>query len=332
MESARSGFNGRTIHKRWLILFPLVFPIPGAAFAQDQLGTQYECRDGQVRDIAAQADAADGTDITKRAWIAQGRVRMAVRMSDRQRMPNEDKKFANVFSSYPWAAPTKYESVIAVEVNEGRSDGRKYLYTLTESALYRQQISNPYSPTNPGNGKWLPLVDPCDPPPPPGMECPYGDHLQNWEEMRDIKIWNFPSSNPAEADKGKILLLTDKRIVVIKDRKANIEFQSSANDLFNQGQYGTFVATGLDYEIGAINEKGVFGLRTIRVANDGDAWRAFVTAEISSREVGPGRDAYIVMACDLDEPNDFAHPTFDNKQSQSGGSVYMYWGFRISCG
>jgi len=111
----------------------------GMAGAQSMLlPTKSENWDGTTRDIAAQRNP--NGDPQKRAWIAQGRARMAIQMTTRARMNDEDRVFTKTSESYPFSAPTVRERIVAVEVNEDRLDGVPYLYTLTESALYREEI------------------------------------------------------------------------------------------------------------------------------------------------------------------------------------------------
>ena len=73
--------------------------------------------------IAAQRDAdLDGFD--KRAWIAQGRLRVAVRLSDRQRVHAEDRSFASTIQASLYGIqPTTAEQLVAVEVVAEQSAG-----------------------------------------------------------------------------------------------------------------------------------------------------------------------------------------------------------------
>jgi hypothetical protein len=220
---ARTCSRGGIGFHRLLTGFLLAILVATAtpAVAQSLLmPTRSENLDGTTKDIAAENDPTG--DPSKRAWIAQGRARMAIQMSTRTRMPDEDRVFTKAHDTYPYSAPTLRERVIAVEVNEERVDGVPYLYTLTESGLYREEIGNP------SNEVWLPLVDICNH---PELECidPSLNHFAYGEEMVDIKVWNHATS----AQSGKIILLTDRRVVVIRDRDAALTVKSSADELLN---------------------------------------------------------------------------------------------------
>jgi hypothetical protein len=110
---------------------------------------------------------------------------MAVRLVDRQRMHSEDRYFDRASSLYLGTVgdkpvPTK-ERIVAIEVNEDRIDGQKYLYTLTDFVLYRENISDP---TQPSNEVFFPLfATPL---------VPIGGYLEDWEQPMDFKGGTTP--------------------------------------------------------------------------------------------------------------------------------------------
>jgi hypothetical protein len=155
------------------------------------------------------------------------------------------------------------------------------------------------------------MVDIC----PIGGPCNKPLHLQPWEFMADIKFWNHPTN----ANQGKVILLTSKRVVVIKDRTDLFEVRSSADELFDQGEGGYMNDTSDP----TFNDKLVKEFWQLRIAEDGSGIKAFVTASMDQRMLSNERGAKLILACDLNQPGNFQNPTFDNDP----GSDYFvtYW-------
>jgi hypothetical protein len=87
-------------------------------------------------------------------WLAQGRVRAAFRLSDNARMFDEDQ-------SFPVGADAEdRELLVAVEVNEVALQ----LVTLTEQAIYLQDIGGSYSSASPGPASSLDVAGYISPP------------------------------------------------------------------------------------------------------------------------------------------------------------------------
>ena len=173
----------------WTRLYTLALALlsTSAHAAQSKLATYTENREGVVEDVAGPRTFEDPTN--SRIWLAEGRIRAALRMGDRARMHDEDHLFSSGISS----AQT-YEKLIALEFND--TNGR--LYTLTEAGLYREETAvGGYGQPNPGGQKFLDFSDPSFP-----------QHLDSLESFQDLKLW--PGTN-------RVFLLTTHRIIAVKD-------------------------------------------------------------------------------------------------------------------
>ena len=84
---------------------------PASAQVPPKVQLWYESVDGHVQDLAG-GSAASVAPQNQRVWIAQGRARAAIRVSDRARMFSEDKTFSS--SDHP----ENREEILAVELDE----------------------------------------------------------------------------------------------------------------------------------------------------------------------------------------------------------------------
>jgi hypothetical protein len=127
----------------------LAAPLLAAAPARSQvlLTTESESQDGEVRDLATPELSSAPLD-ARRVWIAEGRVRAALRLADRERMPLEDRVFP--------LPDTRNQDVRALAV-DGEAE---LLYTLTDHHLYRESFGAPWSQRGPGDQRDLPLPTP----------------------------------------------------------------------------------------------------------------------------------------------------------------------------
>jgi hypothetical protein len=276
---------------RALVLPALLATLPASAAQVPQLGTRDNRLEGTTEDIAGPADAAVNAD-QKRVWIAQGRVRTAFRISDRERQFNEDTSFSSSVSDQT------YESIIALEHAPNQR-----LYTLTTDALYREDVSNPSAPTsleyydfseNTGKLIWQIFSHP-------------------WDSPLDLKVWPIEDS----ADVA-VLVLTTKRIVTLIDHGPGngITFAGYTPDLYNPfilidpgGKFLPRDHCGVD-EV----PLNVVTLRNLRVHQDQNGQvMAYVTADMAGyNNLGAGRPfPKLVIACYLDSQNGFVSPTFD---------------------
>ncbi len=273
-----------------------------------QLPTVAEVQDGKVLDLAGQSDAT-GDPYAARVWLAQGRVRWAIRAADRQRMHSEDMVFYSV-------DPEVNEQILAIEVDEDRQQ----VWTLTESALYRETYATPNGPGSPLLECYLELACMHTCPPPPSS-CNMVHHMQPWEEPVDLKVWH---GGPGSID--WVFVLTTKRIVVIRSDSsltpAVLEYHSSAPELFLELGGGWFVSTVPSDPINALK---VNKLHRLRIQEDLDGR---LMAYVLSKVVGFGpeiedRSRALVMLCDLDQGGQFNSPTFDTVPGP--GCEYAYF-------
>ena len=266
-----------------------------------QLPTVAEVQDGKVLDLAGQSDAT-GDPYAARVWLAQGRVRWAIRAADRQRMHSEDRVFNSV-------DPELNEQILAIEVDEVR----QRIWTLTESGLYWESYASPNSPSSPLLVDWMNMWDMYpDPPPPSGS--PYGSHLETWEELKDLKVWS--GSTPA---KDRVFVLTTKRIIVI--RVQPFEYFSSTWELFDEGAGGFFQATDPNDPINALEVSHLDRLR-IQIDQNGKLM-GYILSMIGGFGTDiKDRSAALVMLCDLDLPLCY-QPTFDVDPGPDKDYVYF---------
>ncbi len=260
------------------------------------LTTLAEVQEGMVQDIAGQSDAS-ADPYAARIWLAQGRVRAGIRAADRQRMFSEDRVFDDV-------NPGSNEQILAIEVDEDRQQ----IWTLTESALYRETYATPNGPGSPLQECYLELacMHTCPPPPDP---CLMEHHLQSWEDPVDLKVWH---GGPGSID--WVFLLTTKRIIAIRSdtslNPAALEYHSSAIELFREQEGGWFTSTVPGDPINALE---VHELNRLRIQEDLDGR---LMAYVLSKMQGFGTEAEdrsraLVMLCDLNKGGQFDSPTFD---------------------
>jgi hypothetical protein len=285
---------------------------PSSASAQTHLVSESEARDGEIHDMASQFDATSSAD-QKRAWVAQGRVRAALRLSDRARMAAEDKTFSQL-------DPNIKEWVLRVELD----DPHGYLYTLTaDGVLYRESIKSPYSPSSPGGSTFLKLKN--------GSLVPALDAA---ESVQDIKLI------PGDYGDNYVLVLTNYRPIVVRSNAQGLSLLPPAQgfinggqslDLFdrmtNPGESHPYLYTGgADPSFDALH---VQQLRSVTVSLDATGkpiaymLAGFTKYESSGRLGVVHPYCQILLLCNLDSAHTFASPTFD---TEPGGIVrYAYW-------
>ena len=274
------------------------------------LTTLAEVQDGMVQDIAGQSDAS-GDPYAARVWLAQGRVRWAIRAADRQRKIDENLVFDDV-------NPGSNEQILAIELDENRQQ----IWTLTESAIYRETYASPYSPSQPLLECHLELACMHTCPPPPAS-CLLEHHMQSWEEPIDLKVWH---GGPGSID--WVFVLTTKRIIAIRSdtslNPAVLEYHSSAIELFQELDGGWFTST---IPGDPINPLKVSHLHRLRIQEDLDGrLMAYVLAKMSGYKKTPeseDRSVALVMLCDLDKGGQFDSPTFD--VDPGPGRSYFYF-------
>lgn len=171
--------------------FTLTILGPASVHAQapTQLQTLSENLDGVVEDIAGPRTFVDPA--ISRIWVAKGRVRASLRMSDRVRVHAEDKTFSSGAAS-----AGNPETIVALDFND--ANGR--LYTLTQAGIYREETAvGGYGQPNPGGMSFLDFSN---------GSTPLGEHLEPGETFQDVKVW---------PDSTRVFLLTSHRIIALTD-------------------------------------------------------------------------------------------------------------------
>jgi hypothetical protein len=173
----------------WSILNPTI----GASNLA--LNAAFENVEGSPQAIAAQYDAITSPS-TKRAWIASGRVRKAVRLSDAARMDDEDVSF-NVVGT------VDREYIQDLEIDQTHA----LLYTLTlDGGLYCESIATPSAPTTAATAINLKAF------------------LVAGETCKDLALWTV-------AGQEACFVLTSTRILVVKNVSGALTYISTTESI-----------------------------------------------------------------------------------------------------
>ncbi len=233
----------------------------------------YENVDGQVEDCASMPDATSQPG-RHRVWLAQGRCRAAVRVSDGVRMNTEDVYFRAT-------GLAAREKPMAVEVDPTQ----KLLYTLTnEGGLYCESIVDetiPVQATPP-----LSLVG----------------FLTAGEVCNDLKIYTG-------AGEEVIVLATSRRIVLIKNDGASLSIVSWTTAL----SVAAPLTDANPNPLLSVNPLLVIDIQRVAVAKDNDnRVVAYVQCSCRGYELVPATRPFsqVVVLCDLDLAGSYAAPHF----------------------
>jgi hypothetical protein len=267
-----------------------------------------EVHDGTLADMALPTDAAVQPD-DARGWIAQGRVRAAIRMSDGRRMDAENEQFS--------AASGSAELVTAIALDEAE----QRLYTLTDGALYREDLAGPSTsdpgtqctPAHPGNRVSYEFAS--------TFHDPIAPALLPDEQLLDVK--RIPRADGQGGAGTRLLVLTSHRMLVVSSDSAGLTLQSQCLELYDRlvGHGPHFLTTTGDRQF---DELQVDRLVSVALAVDHTgATIAYVMANMGKYAHSIHGSVPLLMLCDLDAGHDFAHPTFDVEAAPDVG--YAYW-------
>jgi hypothetical protein len=281
-------------HGQLLCTVALVLALNGcgssAAGPVPELVTDSETQDGAVVDLAAPNDATSDPD-SSRAWIAEGRVRASIRASTRQRIPEESAMFP------PDA--DHHEALVAVEVD----DAGHFLYTLTDSALYRESFAPPFSQSAPGDLVRLPLTE--------GLEPPL---IAPEEITRDVKV----------IDAEWCAVMTSRRILVVASLPQSLEVRGHTTELL------TAMPLRARPPDPAFDALKISGLRKMTIArDDSQQFIAYCRAESKEFTGEPSismvnREPQVLLLCRLGTPEEgFTSPTFDTDPTDD--VAFSYW-------
>jgi hypothetical protein len=278
-----------------------LLPAPARAAQTPLLPTLTNNLAGTTTDIAGPADASSSPE-QKRVWIAEGRVRTAIRISDRQRMLAEERSFSSSVSA------ETYEPLIALEVD----DVNQRLYSLTKDALYREDISTPSSPSA------LEFYDFS-----PATGRPVEEVISSWEPAVDLKVW------PQGGGITAIFVLTNKRLITLLDSGpgTDIVLAGWTSDMYDPyiPDPGNKILPRDHCSPVDIATLQVYKLQNLRVLEDQDnEVMAYVTAEMEAYAAGQRPFPRLVIACYLDSQNGYASPSFDLDPNPSRIHFY-YW-------
>ena len=242
---------------------------------------------------------------TDRVWIANGRVRWAIRIDNRQRQADEDATFCAAFPDPCASNPDDRQRVLAVELDQANAR----LFTLTEAMLVVEDVTDPHEPDDPA------VFD---------LHASGGGYpaLYSTEVLLDVKVW-------ANSGQSYIFVLTSKRIVTLvynPSAQADILYVAQTEDLFdaNTGPLSEFIESGDedfdDLHVSRLNRMRI--LEDEASGNGPSRLMAYVLAEADAYASTPGRPKpRIVMACDL-SADSFSTPTFN---ADPEGRRYVYY-------
>jgi hypothetical protein len=283
---------------------------PSVAQTPIQLTAASNVQDGEIHDVATQYDSTSNP-ADKRAWVAQGKVRAALRLIDHLRLAQEDRTFTG---ASPVGGPLIPEWVIRVEVD----DVNGYLYTLTPQAVYRETITAPHSPANPGDLRYK-LFSTFIPVPAANAT----DH----ESLEDVKL--IPSSD-------KILLLTSWRPIIMISNASTFDYMplvsgensGQSQELYQFLKNNTFWNSGNSAQ-GLFDKLKLMQLKIATVAIDSSGKTIAYILAAAKKYPYSGRLSIVhgyckaLIQCDLDAVNGFANPHFD--ADPTGQVGYAYW-------
>ncbi len=276
------------------------------------LAAEQENGDGETWDIAGPVETATSNLASDRVWLANGRKRMPLRASNRERMEAEVRDF----TAFGGHLDLRFERPIAVEYGQTR----KRLYTLTEGivdgasqthrwCLYAEDVSVPSNPVQLAVHRFL---DIC--PYPPGLECDHSKHWPWWDPVQDIKLWEGTGNEP-----DLIVARTRKRLVTIQLKEQNGTFSFDvrgwASELFNEGRGPEATwSSGQPWfhdSSGFIDLYKIAFLIDVAVELDQNG-RMMAYALVESGAYGVSRPlSQMVIACDLNKAGGYQNPTFD---------------------
>jgi hypothetical protein len=290
----------------------------GAAVAQPPaprlLETVFEVQDGDVQDVAG-TRVAPANPSWQRVWLAQGRVRAAIAAGTRERKSSEDRTFDALSAGH-------HEKVIAVEV--GSAGPLQYLYTLTElergekvlgtydyrAAVYREQISAPYSPARPGNLVFAEVPVDLIPAPNPG------DARQ--DKVQDVRPW------PAD---GKLVVSTNYALHVYDDAPSALTWRARTNefvDAWSAALAASAKAGWLGWPSCTASPEKVSSLTRFKLADENGAAPGGVIAYCIASPIGYCAKPFprVILLADVSAGN-WNAPTFD--ADPGANQRFVYW-------
>jgi hypothetical protein len=191
------------------LIVALAASICSALSYQTPLTAFQDLSDGRAEDLAGPSSVVSPAN--ERVWIANGRVRWAIRIEDRQHQLSEDWKFSSGSPSF-----SGVQRVLAVELDEIHHR----LVTLTEAIVAVQDVSIPSAPSDPSSFDLL-------------ADNGNFTQLQSAEDVLDVKLW----ADAANLE-TRIFVLTSKRIISLSYLSGSypaIQYKGQTSELFASG-------------------------------------------------------------------------------------------------
>lgn len=246
-----------------------------SAWSRTELQAGFEDLDGLPVDLAAVYDATSSAGL-KRVFVAHGRRRSAVRVSDGKRMVLEDRTFHA-------AGIGLNEALCALEID----DAAALLYTLTEEeVLYCESIADQ---TNPTEAK-----------PPLDLSAA----LAADELVTDLAGWHAPGEKV-------LVVVTNRRLITIDPSGPTLVVKGATERVspaLSERMSDTNPTAAL-----SINPLAVIELQRAKLGKDGDGKLvAFTRCACLGYELSPTTRpfAQVLVAADLDLAGAFVAPKF----------------------
>lgn len=273
--------------------------LPGLATGQAQV-MQTELHgdvlDGEIADLAIQSDATSAPQ-NKRGWIAQGFARAAIRISDGARMNAETTTFDAVTGTP--------EKPVALELDEARA----YLYTVTNYALYREDVTTPSNPINRVSFDFSPAALNLTP--------KLLTTVTSSETLRDVRVIPFVGGVLSDS---RVLVLTNYRLIVMRSDASGLSIVSQCLELYDQVAGGSYLQGVPD---GHFNSLHINNFASVKVAIDSDSRTvAYLQANPGIMPLRTAQRA-ILMLCNLDAFHGFLAPTLN--AGAPGPMQFAYW-------
>lgn len=168
-----------------------------------------ECFDGSPYDAVAPASATTGA-ANKRIFVAQGRVRSSIRLSDQVRMPDEDRADFNVTGS---AIVTEEPQALSLD------ETNKALFTVTkQGGVYLEDVTRQYAPIR-------------------VAETSLDSLLGTGEFLTDVKFYN-------EGSYRYVVVLSTKRLIVLSVNGNTLSYVGETESIAQLNAHASY--TGLN--------------------------------------------------------------------------------------
>lgn len=246
----------------------------------------FECPDGIIQDLAAMPDATTNPQ-DKRLFIAQGRTRASLRISDGLRIPSEEKSFR--------VTNTKVrEKVLSLAI----AQTSQLIYTLTlEGGLFCESIAVPSLPVQ--------AATPLD----------IRGYLEAGEVLLQVAVWDAPGEEI-------VAVLTERHILLFRKTGSTLAWVSTSDGI---GALTPFTDTN-PVPANSINTlKCIIHERFVIAKDKDNRVVAYVTVQCTGYELVKKTRPFatVLVLCDLNRAGAYATPLF--KQDTGVFTYFVFY-------